>query len=316
MGRVSTQTRSGAFCFVVVAIVVFSAAVAAADEPMFVRWLVMDDPGDETIRDYWERAEREELDPPALVDLGTMLFYRGYPKDAVRVFKRALDLDPDLYEAWFRIGLVEHSEGDLDSARQAYKRCLKKLTGHGWCNFYLGLLEEQLGHSSNALYHYRRALKFAPELANPRVNPEVIASKLMLGVQLQDQDRRRFNDSLPMPYLEPGKVERVRRQYEPTPTPEPEETPETTVAETPPRSELQQTQPRPTQAQPAPPPRPAPPRRAPKPATALPTASPRGAEDNDVRTPYGMPPIGVVSDEAHFIPLWPNLVARVAEALI
>jgi hypothetical protein len=69
MGRVPIQTRAGAFCFVVAAIVAFSAAVAAADEPMFVRWLVMDDPGDETIRNYWERAELEELDPPALVDL-------------------------------------------------------------------------------------------------------------------------------------------------------------------------------------------------------------------------------------------------------
>jgi tetratricopeptide (TPR) repeat protein len=256
------RAKIGRLLFVVVAIVVFSTAVAMADEPMFVRWLVMDDPGDETIRDYWERAEREELDPPALVDLGTMLFYRGYPKDAVRLFKRALDLDPDLYEAWFRIGLVEHSEGDLDSARQAYKRCLKKLTGHGWCNFYLGLLEEQLGHSSNALYHYRRALKFAPELANPRVNPEVMASELMLGAQLQDQDRRRFKDSLPMPYLEPGKVERVRQRYEPTPTPEPEETPETTAAAGTPQSEMQQTQPRPTPAQPVRPPRPVAPRRA------------------------------------------------------
>jgi len=262
MGRVSMLVRFGGLLFVVVAIVAASAAVAAADEPMFVRWLVMDDPGDETIRDYWERAEREELDPPALVDLGTMLFYRGYPKDAVRYFKRALDLDPDLYEAWFRIGLVEHSEGNLDNAQQAYKKCLKKLTGHGWCNFYMGLLEEQLGHGSDAMYYYRRALKFAPELANPRVNPEVMASKLMLGVQLQDQDRRRFKDSLPMPYLEPGKVERVRQRYEPTPTPEPEETPETEVAEAASRNEPQQVQPRPTPAQPVRPPRPVMPRRA------------------------------------------------------
>jgi tetratricopeptide (TPR) repeat protein len=248
---------------------VFSAAVASTDEPMFVRWLVMDDPGDETIRDYWERAERDELDPPDLVDLGTMLFYRGYPKDAVRLFKRALDRDPDLYEAWFRIGLVEHSEGNLDNARQAYKRCLKKLTGHGWCNFYLGLLEEQLGHSSNAMYYYRRAVKFAPELASPRVNPEVMASQLMLGVQLKDLDRRRFKASLPMPYLEPGNVQRVRRQYEPTPTPEPTEMPAAEVEEAPPQSEPHKgqpqptrVQPQPTQAQPVRPPRPAVPRRA------------------------------------------------------
>ena len=62
------RIRVGLLCF---SVVLVSAAVAAADEPMFVRWLVMDDPGDETIRDYWQRAEREELDAPALVDLGT-----------------------------------------------------------------------------------------------------------------------------------------------------------------------------------------------------------------------------------------------------
>lgn len=274
------RAKFGALLFVVVAIVLFWAAEAVTDEPMFVRWLVIDDPGDETIRNYWERFEREELDPPAMVDLGTMLFYRGYPKDAVRIFKDALDLDPDLYEAWFRIGLVEHSEGDLDSARQAYKRCLKKLTGHGWGNFYLGLLEEQLGHSSDALHYYRRALKFAPELADPTVNPEVMASRLMLGVQLQDQDRRRFKGSLPMPYLEPGKVERVRRRYEPTLPPATEGVSGTNTVAGVPQSELRQTdtqsevrqtgtqselgqaQPHPTPAQPVRPPRPVAPRRS------------------------------------------------------
>jgi len=262
MGCVSMKARIGSLCGVVVAIVLFSVFFAGADEPMFVRWLVMDDPGDQTIRDYWERSEREELDPAALVDLGTMLFYRGYPKDAVRQFRRALDLDPDLYEAWFRIGLVEHSEGDLDDARQAYKRCLKKLTGHGWCNFYLGLLEEQLGHSSNALYYYRRALKFAPELANPKVNPEIMTSNLMLGAELQDRDRRRFKDSLPMPYLEPGQVDRVRRQYEATPTPGAEEMPEAAAMEASPPSEPARVQPQPTPAHPVRPPRPAMPPRA------------------------------------------------------
>ncbi len=306
------RAKFGGLLFVIVAIVVFSAGVAVTDEPMFVRWLVLDDPGDETIRDYWERAELEELDPPAMVDLGTMLFYRGYPKDAVRVFKDALDLDPDLYEAWFRIGLVEHSEGDLDSAQQAYKRTLKKLTGHGWCNFYLGLLEEQLGHSSNALYYYRRALKFAPELADPRVNPEVTTSRLMLGVLLQDQDRRRFKDSLPMPFLEPGKVERVRRRYEPKPPPEPDGVGETEAPVVTPPKEQPQPQTQPTPAKSAPPPRPAPPRRAPRPVTA----TPQGAEEHNARTTDGMPPIGVVSDEAHFVPVWQNLVVRTAEALI
>lgn len=254
--------RLGVVGFAIV-VAVSAAVMVVADEPMFVRWLVMDDPGDQTIRDYWQRAEAGELDAPALVDLGTMLFYRGYPKDAVRMYKRALDLDKDLYEAWFRIGLVEHSESNLNNAQQAYERCLKKLTGHGWCNFYLGLLEEQLGHSSDAMYHYRRAFKFAPELADPDVNPEVLASKLVLGVHLQDQERRRFKNALPIGYLEPGKVARVRQQYEPTPTPDPTPTPMPATAQTTPWETRERVEAQSTPAQPVRPPRPAVPRRAP-----------------------------------------------------
>lgn len=261
------KARQGVLLCVVVAVMVGAFVLADADEPIFVKWLVIDDPGDETIRDYWQRAERDELDAPALVDLGTMLFYRGYPKDAIRYFQRALKLDSDLYEAWFRIGLVEHSEGNFDNARQAYKRCLKKLTGHGWCNFYLGLLEEQLGHGKDAMYYYRRALKFAPELSDPKINPEVMASKLILGAQLESQDRQDFKASVPMRYLEPGKVARVRRQYEPTPTPEPEPEPsaEAAAVESPPLSGSQAVEPRPqpTRAQPVRPPRPQVPRRDP-----------------------------------------------------
>ena len=100
------RTRIGVLCVVVGIVGLYSAVMAWADEPIFVRWLVADDPGDETIRNYWERAERDELGARALVDLGTMLFYRGYPKDAVGMYRRALDLDPDLYEAWFRVGLA------------------------------------------------------------------------------------------------------------------------------------------------------------------------------------------------------------------
>ena len=90
------------------------------------------------------------------------------------MYRRALESDSSLYEAWFRIGLVKHRQGARRRCASAYKKCLKRLTGHGWCNFYLGLLEEQTGHPSKALDHYRRAFKFAPELADPAYNPEVL----------------------------------------------------------------------------------------------------------------------------------------------
>jgi len=307
-----------------------AAVLSGGDEPMFVRWLVADDPGDETIRDYWERAERGELDAPELTDFGTMLFYRGYPKDAVRNFQKALDIDPELYEAWFRIGLVEHSQGNLREARKAYLKCLKKLTGHGWCNFYLGLLEEQLGHSTEALNYFRRAFKFAPELSDPKVNPEMMTSELAFAAKLREYDRVGFSENLPMRYLQPGKVERLRASFEPEPEPDssPQEVGEPVAVEDSPPPSTAKTAPR------TPPPKTrktsssvssgqgssrsstnststgtTPSSEETKSTSAAPNPTPRSS-----RQPFGMPPVRSTSPEAHLkleIPgLW-EFVARV-----
>jgi hypothetical protein len=205
----------------------------AANDPIFVKWLVIDDPGDETIRTYWERAEAGELSPEALVDLGTMLFYRGWPGDAEDYFRQALDADPELSDAWFRIGLVKHYSGDLSGARSAYKKCLKLQSGHAWCNFYLGLLEEQTGEPKSAMEHYEKAFQHAPGLADPKINPEILSSKLQLGAQVRHFDRERFEKSMPMPVLEPETMRQVRRQFKPEPEPSPTPVPTPLIGMTP-----------------------------------------------------------------------------------
>ena len=198
----------------------------AANDPIFVKWLVIDDPGDETIRLYWQRAEASELGPEELVDLGTMLFYRGWPNDAVNYLREALEQDPELSDAWFRIGLVKHHSGDLSGARSAYKKCLKKQSGHAWANFYLGLLEEQTGEAKSAMKHYEMAFKHAPELANPKINPEILSSKLQLGAQVRHFDSERFKTTMPMSLMDPVAVRKAQRKFEKTrpatATPEPE----------------------------------------------------------------------------------------------
>ena len=199
--------------------------------PVYVRWLVPGDPGDETIREYWERSQRGELSPAGLVDLGTMLFERGYPKDALEMYREALHRDKSLYEAWLRIGVVEHRAREYEDARHAYNKCLDLMSGHGWCNFYLGLLEEQTGHPTKALEHFERAYEHAPGLADPKVNPEVLQSKLQFGAAVKQSSEARFTVAAPLAFLEPKHVQEVRQQYLPTPTPSP--TPTATPVATP-----------------------------------------------------------------------------------
>ncbi len=197
------------------------AAAGGMDSPVFLDWLKPNDPGDQVIRVYWERVEAGEASAQELVDLGTMLFFRGYPKDAVRLFRRALKQDDSLAEAWFRMGAVYHSQGELKKARRAYKKCIKNFPGHGWCNFYLGLCDEQLGKGSEALHYYRRAYRYAPELMNPKVNPVVLYSKLQAGARVPTLRTGDFKRQLPLDYLEADKVAEVRSRFEPTPTPKP-----------------------------------------------------------------------------------------------
>ncbi len=226
----------------VTAAVVLAIVGGAAKAPHFVDWLQPSSPGDETIRVYWQRAAAGEASPSELMDLGTMLFVRGFSNDARTYFEQAEEalaaqpertLDDEIMraETWFRIGLVEHSQSHLDAARTAYHHCLKILKGHGRCNFYLGLLEEQTGHPKQALKYYRTAFRVAPELADPAVNPEVMYSNVGLGAKLRTGERERFASDLPLRYLEPNRVRSVLERFMPTPTPTP--TPSPTPAATP-----------------------------------------------------------------------------------
>ena len=305
------RARIAVLCVIVIFVGQAFGAGANADEPVFVRWLLADDPGDQTINDYWGRAERGELSAPALVDLGTMLFQRGFKKDALEMFHRALDIDKDFFEAWFRIGLVEHSQGNFDNAEQAYERCLKKRPAHGWCNFYYGLLEEQRGHTTSAMEHYDRALESDAGLGNPKVNPEVLSSNLVLGAQLRNYDRKSFEHDLPMRYLQPNKVRRVYEQYEPVP--DSEEVSEVTGQQAPEATVTSNPAPEPTPVPAAPPPRPAPPQRRVVPQRAPVSPTP-GTETNE-ETPYGTAPIGNTSGEAWLIPRWQG-AWELAEALV
>jgi tetratricopeptide (TPR) repeat protein len=198
---------------VVTCVAAIASLQAAEREPIFVRWLVEGNPRDDAIRVYWERSNAGELDAAGEIDLGTMLFMRGYPKDAIDAFRRATRLDGELPEPWFRLGLVHHRTGDVPRAREAYSRCLDRRPGHGWCNFYRGLLEEFSGNPSRALELYRTAYAHAPELADPTVNPEVLYSNLQLGAILPMDSDQRFEANAPLAFMRPGEVEAAGRGH-------------------------------------------------------------------------------------------------------
>ena len=203
-------------------LVAATTATAGVHDPIFLKWLDPANPRDRAIRVYWEKAEAGNATATQLIDLGTMLFERGYPKDAERMYKRAAKLEPDLPDPWFRTGLVRQSQGHLRSARRAYRKCLKILTGHGWCNFYMGRACEQDHLVGKALYYYGRAFQFAPELADPKVNPEVLRSRLMPSILAKREAEEGFEAVLPMGLLGPDEVAAAGGEPQAQAPPEPQ----------------------------------------------------------------------------------------------
>jgi tetratricopeptide (TPR) repeat protein len=155
-----------------------------------------DDPDDETILHFWALFKNDELDPIGMIDLGTMLFHRGWPNDAIDMYRQAVKADPTSSEAWFHIGLVKYFLGEMDVARHAYKKSLRLTPNHGWCHFYLALLEERTGHPSKALEHYRKAFELAPGLADATINPDLLESRIYLGAIVSETTRRQLLDRM------------------------------------------------------------------------------------------------------------------------
>ncbi len=225
---------------VVTALLAALAATVAVDavdkDPVFLRWLDGSRPLDAAIGHYWERALSDELTAVEWVDLGTMLFERGFPKDAIEAFRTAADLEPEMTEAWFRTGLVYHKRGEPNRARRAYDRCLDIRPGHGWCNFYLGLLEEREGNPERAVERFETAFRHAPALADPEVNTELLYSKLALAAKIGHYRGERFEVMAPMGYLEPGRIRGLQAELVPSaasPVPPPSAEPPSSAAPAP-----------------------------------------------------------------------------------
>ncbi len=171
-------------------------------EPIFFHWLNPKAPKDRVILEYWSKVKANKATPAEMLDLGTMLYRRGFSGDAIKIYHRTAKAYPNLAEPWFLAGLVEHQRDHLKAARSNYKRCLKLLTGNGWCNFYMGLVEEQLGDPFDAMHYYDRAFHFDPDLANPKVNPEVLKSRLQLGAYVRHLNQEQFAGNMPIHFFE------------------------------------------------------------------------------------------------------------------
>lgn len=129
-------------------------------------------------------------------ELGALLVQKGFPKDAAREFDRAIDADRDFYPAWYNMALLRKSNGDVQSARAAFRRTLRYKPGHGAALFQMGLMEEKRGNRKDAIDFYSRAFAIDHSLLDVRVNPEILDSKLTPLALLESYPARKATQTM------------------------------------------------------------------------------------------------------------------------
>lgn len=90
--------------------------------------------------------------------------------DAERIYQKALALEPDNPDAWFRLGVLYQGQSKWQEAADAFEHSLKKNPDFSQAHNNLGLVYEELGRGEEALRQYEEALRLEPENSVLREN--------------------------------------------------------------------------------------------------------------------------------------------------
>jgi len=92
------------------------------------------------------------------------------PAAARTAYARAIELDPELVDAYVSLGPLLHQAGDAREAARLYHGALERTPQDPIVHFNLALALEDVGGPSPAISHYEHALELDPSFADAHYN--------------------------------------------------------------------------------------------------------------------------------------------------
>jgi tetratricopeptide (TPR) repeat protein len=106
-----------------------------------------------------------EIDPdlvPALINLANIHYARDEIAEAQALYERAITVERDVFEAHFNLGNIFHDLGRYQDAQACYRGALALNPGFADAHFYLAVTLEKGGRSQEARPHWRAYQQLAP----------------------------------------------------------------------------------------------------------------------------------------------------------
>ena len=97
-------------------------------------------------------------DPDALVALGNAYQLGGHPADAIRTFKRLLEIDPKNGLAWENIGTSQLQSGDVAAAEASLRRAIELDRSLAGAHTALGVVLAGTNRRDEAIEEWKRAI--------------------------------------------------------------------------------------------------------------------------------------------------------------
>jgi hypothetical protein len=141
-------------------------------------------------------------------DLGCLIAWDGFWRDALRNFEKAASLDEKDAKPLFNAGVVEAWRGKWGPARRAFKKALKRAPGNWPAWWMLGYAEERLGNTEAAVDAYKESLRVDTSLFDVRRNPFALTTKLKGRVLLETYRTRMIRAAMPQAEQleDPGRI--------------------------------------------------------------------------------------------------------------
>jgi tetratricopeptide (TPR) repeat protein len=89
---------------------------------------------------------------------------------AIGAYRRALELNPDLADAYLNLGRLVHEMGDTEEAIGLYEEAVHRIPDDPLAHYNLATALEDTGNVRAAMHHYHSAVDIDPEFADAHYN--------------------------------------------------------------------------------------------------------------------------------------------------
>ncbi len=132
------------------------------------------------------QANARNVKPIIQINTATELFQRGVAleddpttqKEAIAIYRRVLELDPNFAAAHINLGTLHYSAGEYAASERHYRKAIECDARYALAYFDLGNVLDETNRLSEAIRSYETALQLAPTYGDAHYNLALAYEKL------------------------------------------------------------------------------------------------------------------------------------------